>query len=149
MVSRKKILALVVVVTAVVAIAAVFLWQLMSASFAEVETAITSYINAVNNYDADASWELMSPDLQLSYTSKENFNSSILDGLKQTSWQASLASISSKSVEINNGVTTAHFIVTLQINETGYSPWHENYTFDLIKIGNQWKIDNWRTGEWD
>jgi len=149
MVSKKKILIVAIVVVAVVAVVGVVLWQSMSASFAEVESAIKSSLTALDNYDVDASWALMSSDLQSFYGSKEDFNSSILDGLKQAGWQALLTSISSRSIETTNGVTTASFIVTLQITETGIGARGETYTFKLIKIGDQWKIDDWRVGVWD
>lgn len=150
MISKKKILVIVVVVIAVVAVVGgVYLWQSLSASFAEVEDGIKSFLTALNNYDLNASWALMSPDLQDYYGSKADFNSSILDGFKQSGWQASLTSISSKSIETTNGVTTARFVVTLQITETDMDAYSETYTFKLVKIGDQWKIDDWLVGVWD
>lgn len=145
----KKIIVIAVVVIAVVSVVGVFVWQSMSASFADVEVAIKSFLSALNSYDVDASWASMSPELQLSYNSKGDFNSSILDGYKQAGWQATMAGASSKSVEIVNGVSTARFIVTLHITETGVSAYDDTYTFKLIKIGDQWKINDWLQGEWD
>jgi len=149
MISKKKIFVIAIVVVAVVAVVGIYFWQSLSASFAEVENTIKSFNTALNNYDVDASWALMSTDLQDFYGTKADFNSSILDGLKQSEWQALLTSISSKSIETINGVTRAHFVVTLQITEAGMDARGETYTFKLIKTGNQWKIDDWLVGVWD
>jgi len=51
------------VIIAVVAVAGIFVWRFMESSFAEVENAIKSFVSALNNYDADACWDLMSPSL--------------------------------------------------------------------------------------
>lgn len=149
MISKKKILAIAIVVVAVVAVVGIYFWQSLSVSFAEVENTIKSFNAALNNYDVDACWALMSTDLQDSYGTKSDFNSSILDGLKQSEWQALLTSISSKSIETINGVTRARFVVTLQITEAGMGARGETYTFKLVKIGDQWKIDDWLVGVWD
>jgi len=149
-ISKKKILIIaIVVVVAVVAVAGVYLMQSFTASFAEVEDAIKSYITALNNYDLDASWALMSTSLQDFYGSKAEFNSSILSGLEESGWQALLTNISTKEISTINGVTTARFVVTLQITETGLGARGETYTFKLLKTGNQWKIDDWLQGVWD
>lgn len=103
----------------------------------------------MDNYDADASWALMSPELRQFYGTKEDFNSSILDGFRQSSWQAELTSFSSKSIETIDSRTTARFIVTLQITETDFGTYGETYTFKLVKIEDQWKIDDWLVGVWD
>lgn len=114
----------------------------MSPSFAEVESTIKSFLTALNNYDVDSPWALMSLDLQDSYGSKADFNSSILSGLKQAGWQALLTSVNCRSIETRNGVTTARFIGMLQITEEGMGARGETYTFKLVKIANQWKIDD-------
>ena len=147
----KKILAIVVAIVVVVAVgvAAFYLLQSLNASFAEAENSINSFLTSVNEYDIEASWNSMSSDLQSFYGSKSDWNISILDGLKQSSWQATLTHISSKSVKTNNGVTTATYVVTLQIIESGEDTRGETYTFNLVKMSDQWKIDYWREGVWD
>lgn len=81
----------------------------------------------------------MSSDLQSFYGSKSDWNSSILDGFKQLGWQATLTHISSKLIETNNGVTTAVYVVTLQITEPGEDTRGEAYAHNLVKVGDQWK----------
>jgi len=149
MVSKKKIVVMAIVIAVVAVVAGFYLWQFFSVSFAEVENAITSFITALNNYDADASWALMSPELQHFYGTKEDFNSSILDGFRQSGWHAELTGFGSKSIETKDGRTTARFIVTLQITETDFGTYGETYTFKLVKMGDQWKIDDWLVGVWD
>jgi len=149
MFSRKKILTIAIVVVAVVAVAGFLLWQFLIPSFAEVENSIRSFITALNNYDADASWVLMSPTLQADYGTKQDFNSSILNGFKQSSWHAELTGISERSIETRDGVTRARFVCTLRITEAGFGTYDETYTFKLVKIVDQWKIDDWRIGVWD
>ena len=145
----KKILIAVPVIIAVVAVAGIFVWRFMESSFAEVENAIKSFVSALNNYDADACWDLMSPSLRSFYGTKEDFNSSILDGLRQSSWHAELVGISSKSIETKSGRTTAKFIVSLEISESSFDQYTDTYTFDLVKIEDKWLIENWRVGVWD
>jgi len=145
----KKILAVgIVVVAIVVIVGGVYLWRSISASFAEVETTVRSFITALNNYDADASWALMSSNMQDFYGTKADFQSSILDGFNQSGWQASITGIPSKEITTRNGVSAARFVVTLRITETDFGSSDETDTFFLIKTGNQWKIDDWREGEW-
>jgi len=149
MISKKKILIIAIVIVAVVAVAGVFLLQSFTASFAEVEDAIKTFLSKVNSYDAAGAWALMSPDLQNSYGTQEDFRSEILDGFEQSSWHAELTNIGSKSIETKGGTTTARFVVTLQITEADMGARGETYTFKLVKIGDQWKIDDWLIGVWD
>jgi len=145
----KKILIAVPVIIVAVAVTGIFVWRFMESSFAEVQDVIESFISALNDYDADACWSLMSPNLRSSYGTKGDFNSSILDGLRQSSWHAELAGISSKSIETKSGRTTAKFIVSLEISESDFGQYTDTYTFDLVKIEGKWLIENWRVGVWD
>jgi len=148
MVSRNKILIIAIVVVAVVAAAGIYLWQSLSHPlFVEAENTTKSFIAELSDYDLDASWALMSPDLQASYGSKAIFNSTILSGFKQSEWEASLTNISSRSIETVNGVSTARLVCNLQITEGGMNAYVETYTFRLVKIGDQWKINDWLVEE--
>jgi len=147
MVSGKKILIIAIVVVVAVAAAGIYLWQSLSPSFAEAENTTKSFIAALNDYDLDGSWALMSPDLQASYGSKARFNSTILSGFKQSGWEASLTNIGSRSIETVNGVSTTRLVCTLQITEGGMNAYGETYSFKLVKIGVQWKINDWLVEE--
>ena len=73
MLVSKKILIAVPVIIVVVAVAGIFVWRFMGSSFAEVEDAIKSFVSALNDYDADACWDLMSPSLRSFYGTKRGF----------------------------------------------------------------------------
>lgn len=147
MVSKKKILIAAIIVVVAVAAAGIYLWQSLSPSFAEAEITIKSFIAALNDYDLDASWVLMSPDLQASYGSKADFNSTVLSGFKQSEWEASLTNISGRSIETVNAISMARLVCTLQITERGMNAYGETYSFKLVKIGDQWKINDWLVEE--
>jgi flagellar basal body-associated protein FliL len=73
MLSKKAILAIVIVVVVIagVAIGAIVLWQSLTGSFEEAENAIDTYINALNSYNATEAWTLMSPTLRSDKTYSE------------------------------------------------------------------------------
>ena len=128
MLSKKAIVAivLVVVVIAGVAIGAIVLWQSITGSFEEVENAIDTYINVLNSYDATEGWTLMSPTLRSSksYSEFEEF----VQNLESSQWRASVKSISSRSMETENGRTTATFTLMAKITETDLIVGTETYT---------------------
>jgi len=148
MLSKKQILIIAIVIT-LVAVIGTQIWQSFDVSFAEVENTIRSFITALNIYDTDASWGLMSPTLQASYGTKEDFNAFLI-GCSQGSWHVALTGISTRSIETKDGITTARFLVTLQIMEIETIAYHgigrDICTFKLVKIGDEWKIDDWRLG---
>mgnify|MGYP001119853311 CR=1 FL=1 len=143
---------IIIAIIAVVVIVSIYIWQ-SAPAFAEVEKVVNSFVDALNKYDADAAWALMSPGLQSFYESKANFNSSVLEVLKENFWHVSGMSVNDRSVETRNNLTTACFIVFLKV--FCYEPYRQHYglpgtgladvtyTFKLVKIGDQWKIDDW------
>jgi L-asparagine transporter-like permease len=147
---RAKIIAIAII--AVVVIVSIYVWQ-SAPAFPEAEKATNSFIDALNKYDADAAWALMSSGLQSSYKSKANFDSSVLEGLRESFWHVSGTSVNDRSVETSNNLTTACFIVLLKVFY--YEPYGRHYglpttglsdmtyTFKLVKIGDQWQIDDW------
>jgi len=147
MLSKKTILAIVIVavVIAGVAIGVSVLWQSLTASFKEVENAIDTYVSALNSYNTTEAWTLMSPTFRSDMTYPE-FEDTV-QYMESTQWSAEIQSISSKSVETNNGRTTATFILTAEITETdpiaGTETYTEEWTFDLVKIDGKWMIDDW------
>jgi len=145
--SKKAILAIVVVaiVIAGVAIGVSVLWQSFIGSFKEVENAIDTYINVLNSYNATEAWTLMSPTLRGGKTYSE-FEEFVQD-LDSKQWRAQIKSISSRSIETKNGRTTATFILMAEITETdsiaGTQTYTEEWTFNLVKIEGEWKINAW------
>jgi len=145
--SKKIILAIVLVAIVIVgvAIGAIVLWQSITGSFEEVEDAIDSYIDALNSYDAMEAWTLMSPTLRSSttYSEFEEF----VQNLESSQWRASVKSISSKSMETEDGRATATFEMIAKITETdpivGTETYTEEWVFNLVKVNGRWMINEW------
>jgi predicted PurR-regulated permease PerM len=145
--SKKAILAILIVMAIItgVAIGVSVLWQSLTGSFKEVENAIATYINALNSYNATEAWILMSPTLrgETTYSEFEEF----VQDLESKQWRAQIKSISSRSIETKNGRTTATFILMAEITETdpiaGTQTYTEEWTFNLVKIEGEWKINAW------
>lgn len=146
MISRKKILIIAVVAVAaisVVAVAGFYLWQGFMASFGEVENAIKTFLDRVNGYDTTGAWALTSSDYQSSWGEYSEFEL-LIQSLEAKQWSSQIQSISSKSIETSNGQTTASFTLTAAISDTEHSgEYNETWIFELVKVGNQWKIDDW------
>ena len=56
----------------------------------QAQDTVNAYINALNNHNATAAWKLMSPSIQASYGTLQNFNSSFVSQLQQSSWHAQI-----------------------------------------------------------
>jgi predicted PurR-regulated permease PerM len=147
MLSKKAILAIVIVVVVIagVAIGAIVLWQSLTGSFEEAENAIDTYINALNSYNATEAWTLMSPTLRSdkTYSEFEEF----VQNLESSQWRVSIKSISSRSLETENGRTTATFELMAKITETdpivGTETYTEEWVFNLVKVNARWTVNEW------
>lgn len=147
MLSKKAILAisLVMVIIAGVAIGVSALWQSFTGSVREVENAIDTYVNTLNNYKTTEAWTSMSPTLRSgkTYSEFEEF----VQNLESKQWRAEIKSISSRSMETNNGRTTATFILMAKITETdpivGTETYTEEWAFNLVKVNGKWMINEW------
>jgi len=145
--SKKTILAIVLVAVIIVgvAIGAIVLWQSIAASFEEAEDAIDNYINTLNSYDAMEAWTLMSPTLRSSksYSEFEEF----VQNLESNQWRASIKSLSSRSMETEDGRATATFEMIAKITETdpivGTETYTEEWVFNLVKVNGRWMINEW------
>jgi len=146
MVSRKKILIIAVVAVAaisVVAVASFYLWQGFMASFGEVEDAINTFLDRVNSYNVTGAWALASSDYQSSWGEYSEFEL-LVQSLEAKQWNGQIQSIGSKSISTINGQTTASFTLTAAINDSEHSDeYNETWIFELVKVDNQWKIDDW------
>jgi predicted PurR-regulated permease PerM len=142
MISKKKIIIIAAVVVAVVAVVGVFLLQSFTASFTEVEATINNFVSKVSSYDAAGAWALTSQDYQASwgeYIEFENFVNSLYEKV----WHSTIQSISSRTMETKNGITTASVTLTAGITDTEQGTYMETWIFELVKIENEWKIDDW------
>ena len=133
------------IVIAGLAIGVSAFWQSFTGSLKEAENVIDTYINALNNYNATEAWTLMSPTLRSgkTYSEFEEF----VQNLESKQWRANIKSISSRSVETENGRTTATFILMAKITETdqivGTETYTEEWVFNLVKVNGKWMINEW------
>lgn len=147
MLSKKATLAIILLIAIIagVALGASVLWQSFTGSLNEAENTIDTYINTLNNYDATEAWTLMSPTLRSArtYSEFEEF----VQNLESKQWRANIKSISSRSVETENGRTTATFILMGKITETdpivGTETYTEEWAFNLVKVNSRWMINEW------
>ena len=54
----------------------------------EAQNTVIAYINALNNYNATAAWGLMSPNMQASYGTIQNYIESFVSQLQESGWHA-------------------------------------------------------------
>jgi predicted PurR-regulated permease PerM len=142
MLSTKKIIVIVAVAVVVVAVVGVYLLQSFIASFAEVETAINSFLNKVSSHDVAGAWASTSQNYQESWGEYIEFEN-LADSLYQKAWNATIQSISGRTMETKNGVTTANITLTARITDTEQGTYTETWIFNLVKVGNEWMIDDW------
>ena len=121
------------------------MWQSITGSFEEAEDTIDDYINALNSYDVNEAWKLMSSTWRnsRSYSEFEEF----VQKLESSQWKASMKSISSRSIETENDRVTATFEMTAKITETapivGTKIYTEKWVFNLVKVNDRWMINEW------
>jgi hypothetical protein len=149
---RKVFLGLVLVAVAVLAVFGVLFWeywQYLSTSAAESEEAVRSFVQALDHYDANATWGLMNTALQESYGTMESFNNTALSGLRQSGWHAETMNM---TVEANFTLpgnlvhNSAYIVASLRITENGLAPTNQTYSFELAKP-SEWRIDKWSRGQ--
>lgn len=61
----------------------------------EAQNTLSAYIDALNAYNATAAWNLLSPNMQISYQTLQNFNDSFVGKLQTSGWHAQIVSDSS------------------------------------------------------
>jgi hypothetical protein len=146
---RKVFLGLVLVAVVILAVFGVLFWEYLSASVTESEEAVRSFVQALDHYDANATWGLMSTALQESYGTMESFNNTVLSGLRQSGWHAETMNMAVKAnftlpgSQVNN---SAYIVASLRITESGLAPANQTYSFELVKP-SVWKIDKWSSGQ--
>jgi hypothetical protein len=120
------------------------IWQGVDTSVAESENTVNSFIAALNNYDANTAWNLMSPALQTSYGTMQNFNDTVIGVLRQSGWHAQLLSV--LSIEGNFTLpsslvrSSAQIKTQLKVTQNGV-PTNVTYVFELVKP-SEWRINN-------
>jgi hypothetical protein len=120
------------------------IWRDVDASMAESEKTMSSFVAALSNHDAAAAWSLMSPALQASYGTKENFSDTVITELREYGWHAQVLSV----ISIGGDFTlpgsliqsSARIRARLQITQRGVFS-NETHTFDLVKP-SEWRINS-------
>jgi hypothetical protein len=120
-------------------------WQYMQTAPADAENTMKSFINALNSYDTDAAWSLMSPALQTSYVTIQNFNGTVVSELQQIGWHAQLLSVTRVwgdfTLPGSLVPNSAHIVAQFQVTQNGMPLTSKSYTFDLVKP-SEWRINN-------
>jgi hypothetical protein len=142
MISKKKIAIIAVAIIVVVGVVGVYLWQSLTTSFADVDDAVNRFVSKVGAYDSAGAWALASQDYQESWGEYVEFEN-MVDSLYEKVWHATIQSTSSRAIETKNGVTTASVTLTAAITDTEQGEHTETWIFKLVKIGSEWKIDDW------
>jgi hypothetical protein len=121
----------------------------------EAQNTMKTYINALNDYNATAAWDLMSLKMQASYGTIQNFTDSYVSQLRQSGWHAQLLDIKSAGgtiavyilIPFQDSYRIVADIRIIQNNSTVT----KTQTFDLKTYiyknfqPSDWKIDNWST----
>ena len=56
----------------------------------EAQGTVNAYINSLNEYNATAAWNLISPRMQASYGTIQNYTASFVEQLKSSGWHAQI-----------------------------------------------------------
>jgi hypothetical protein len=123
----------------------------------EAKNAVNTYINALNDYNASAAWDLMSPDMQAQYVTIQNFTDSCVSQLQQSGWHAQLL-----RTDFLYGTIAVYSLIPLQnscqvaadieITRNNSASTTQTFTFSLKTYAyddfhsSDWKIDNRFTG---
>jgi predicted PurR-regulated permease PerM len=132
-----------------------FFMNLFSNPVEEAQNTVKTFINALNDYNAAAAWDLMSPRMQASYGSIQNFAGSYVTQLQQSGWNAQLLDVQnvggSIAVYILIPFQDSYRIVADTRITQNNSSVTKTQTFDLKTYvfknfqPSSWKIDNWST----
>jgi hypothetical protein len=56
----------------------------------EAQNTVKAYINALNEYNATAAWNLISPSMQASYGTIQNYTAGLVEHLESSGWHAQI-----------------------------------------------------------
>ena len=123
----------------------------------EAQSTVNAYINALNDYNATAAWNLISPSMQAMYGTVQNFTDSFVSQLRNTGWHAQLTENNYEYgtiaeyclVPFQNSCRVDALIAVTQNNSQLTA---ETFTFDLKTYAfsnyqpSDWKINSKFTG---
>ena len=119
----------------------------------EALNAVQTYINALNDYNATTTWNLMSPNVQAVYGTIQNFTDSFVSPLKEPGWHAQILANNFDYGTIAEYIlvpfqNSGHITVVLGITSTNSPATSATFTFELKTYAyghfqpSDWKIDN-------
>jgi len=88
----------------------------------EAQNTLNAYINSLNDYNATAAWSLTSPNLQTSYGTLQNFNSTFISPLQATGCHAQI-------IKNNSAYGTIAYRSLIPIQNS----WNINADFEITK----------------
>lgn len=113
-------------------------------SVADSKATVGSFVTALDDYNASAAWDLMSPSLQASYGSPERFNETVISNLATNGWHAQIVETTKVQGDFTspNSLVKSQAQITVELQVTQDSAISsKSYTFDLVKP-SEWKINN-------
>lgn len=157
---KTVVLIVVCVIIAMLLVGAVFsllLIPLMHSHFSdqtiEAQNTVNNYINALNHYDVPTAWGLMSPNMQASYGTIQNFTESFVNQLQGSGWHAQIikntfeyGTIAEYSlVPMQN---SCQILLNLRLTRSNSNSTNETFAFELKTYAfshnapSNWKIDS-------
>jgi hypothetical protein len=133
----------------------IFSLNLFSNPVEEAQNTMKTFINALNDYNATAAWNLMSPHMQASYGAIQNFTDTYVSQLQQSAWHAQLLDVKNAGGSIAVYVLipfqdSYQIVADITITQNNSSA-TKTQTFNLKTYvfknfqPSDWKIDNWST----
>jgi hypothetical protein len=123
----------------------------------EAQDTVNAYINALNDYNATAAWNLISPSIQASYGTLQNFTGSFVSQLQQSDWHAQIITNDYESGTIAEYClfqfqNSCHINTYIEISQSNTLLTYKAVSFDLKTYAysnfqpSDWKINSKFTG---
>jgi hypothetical protein len=123
----------------------------------EARNTVKAYVNALNDYNATAAWDLMSPNMQASYGTIQNFTDSFVSQLQESGWHAQLVKNNFEYGTIAEWSlipfqNACRIVADIAITRNNSPLTNGTFTFDLKTYAfghfqpSDWKINNKFTG---
>ena len=123
----------------------------------EAQDMVNAYINALNEYNATAAWNLISPSMQASYGTIQNYTASFVEQLESSDWHAQVITNDYEYGTIAEYClfpfqNCCHINTYLEISQSNTPLTYKTVTFDLKTYAYSdfqpadWKINSKFTG---
>jgi hypothetical protein len=123
----------------------------------EAQNTLNAYINALNEYNATAAWNLISPSMQASYGTIQNYTASFVEQLESSDWHAQVITNYYEYGTIAEYClfpfqNSCHINTYLEISQSNTLLTYKTVSFDLKTYAysnfqpSDWKINSKFTG---